>query len=239
MLPKNQLSKNEIDDSPDPTWKGLYKAGGISAILYVLLALVFPFFMFINHTQLIGMVNGTDVINYIIENGYVWWISLQSLVLCASFFAIITFAALFVALKTIDKSMAAIGSIIAIVIHILFIAYYPVLVGLVYLAQNYQTANEIQRASLATAAEALLAMNNAFNPVYEPVFAISILILSLVMLKGIFNKKVAYLGILTSIAAFIAVPLFPIIGINYFWWWMLFNIWFIALGWKLYKLGNG
>lgn len=27
---------------PDPAWRGLYKAGGISAMLYVLLALVIP-----------------------------------------------------------------------------------------------------------------------------------------------------------------------------------------------------
>lgn len=222
----------------DLSWKGLYRAGGISAILYVLLAVVVPFFMFINHTELIGMVNGTEVINYMAEHGYTWWLVLQSLVLCTSFFAIIAFTALFVVLKKLDKSMAAIGSIIAIVIHILFIAYYPVLLGLSYLGQNYQAASEVQKASLATAAESLLAINNAFNPVYETVFAISILILSIVMLKGTFNKKVAYLGILASITAFIAISLFPIIGVKYFWWWMFFNVWFVAVGWKLYKLST-
>lgn len=229
-------NKNTI--IPEPSWKELYKAGGVSAILYVLFALVVPFFMFINHTQLIGMVNGTAFMNYVIENGTTWWVILQSLVLCGSFFAIITFAALFIALKNLNKSWSLIGSLLGIVMHILFIAYYPVLLGLGHLAKNYQIADAVQKASLATAAEGLLAINNAFNYVYEPVFALSILILSVVMLKGIFNKKVAYLGITTSIVAFLAVALIPLIGMAYFWWWMFFNIWFVAIGWKLYKLGK-
>lgn len=227
-------SNNNINQ----TWKGIYKAGGVSAILYVLLALVVPFFMFINNTELSSMVRGSDVLEYISTNGVVWWLILQTLVLCTSFFAIITFVALFLALKHLNKNSLLIGTILAIVIHILFIAYYPMTLGLSFLAQHYQTVNSVTQTSLASAAEALLAMNNAFNPVYEGVFAISIAILSVVMLKGVFNKKVAYLGIFTAISAIVALSLFPIIGIGYFWWWMLFNIWFIAIGIKLYKLGK-
>jgi len=233
-----KTKETTITCDPDPSWEGLYKAGGISAILYVILAVVVPFFMFIKHTELSGMVKGSDVLNYIATNGTTWWVVLQSLVLCTSFFAIIAFAALFMVLKQLDKTKAAIGSVVAIVIHILFIAYYPVMLGLSYLGEHYQAASEVQRASFASAAEALLAINNAFNPIYESVFVISILILSLVMLKGIFNKKLAYLGILTSISAFVALSLFPIIGIGYFWWWLPFNVWFIAVGLKLYKLSK-
>jgi len=232
-----QQPEEELSAGPDPSWKGLYKAGGISAFLYVLLALVVPFFMFIKHTELSSMVIGSDVLEYISTNSVVWWVILQSLVLCASFFAIVTFAALYLVLKHLGKSMALVGTIIAVVIHILFIAYYPVTLGLSFLAEHYQTVSEAQQASLATAAEALLAMNNAFNPVYESVFAVSIALLSVVMLRGVFNKKVGYLGIITAICAIVALSLFSIIGIGYFWWWLVFNIWFVAIGVKLYRLG--
>ena len=238
MTSATQKPEEKLSTGPDPSWRGLYKAAGISAFLYVLLALVVPFFMFINRTELSSMVSGSDVLEYISTNGVVWWIILQSLVLCASFFAIVTFAALFLILKHAHKSMALVGTIIAVVIHILFIAYYPVTLGLSFLAEHYQTVSGAQQASLATAAEALLAMNNAFNPIYESVFAISIAILSVVMLKGVFNKMVGYLGILAAICAIIALSLFSIIGIGYFWWWLVFNIWFIAVGWKLYRLGS-
>lgn len=184
------------------------------------------------------MINGEEILNLIVKNGNLWWVSLQTMVLGTSFFAIITFAALFTALKHINKSIAAIGSLIAVVIHILFIAYYPVLLGLSHLAKYYPSVSEAQRMSFASAAEALLAVNNSFNPLYEAIFAISILIVSLVMLKGVFNKKVAYLGILTAVSAFVALSLWPIVGIGYFWWWLFFMAWFIVVGWKLYSLGR-
>jgi hypothetical protein len=58
------------------------------------------------------------------------------------------------------------------------------------------------------------------------------------MLKGLFDKWVAYLGMATCVAAFIALPLWPVIGVGYLWWWLFFFIWFLAVGWKLYRLGG-
>ena len=51
-------------------------------------------------------------------------------------------------------------------------------------------------------------------------------------------KGVAYLGIATCAAAFIALSLWPIAGVNYLWWWIFNFVWFIAVGWKLYQLGK-
>lgn len=234
----NKISITKDTNSPDPSWKDLYKAGGISAILYVIIAVIVPFFIYISNPKFSYIVNGTDIADILklIASNKILWIVLQTTVLGTSFFAIITFVALFVALKHLNKSYALIGTTITITCHILFIAYYPILMGLTYLGEHYNA--EIQSTSLATAAEALLAINNAFNPLYESVFAISILIISLVMLKGVFHKRVAYLGIVTAISAFIALLLWPILGIGYFWWWLLFMIWFIAVGWKLYKLSK-
>jgi hypothetical protein len=164
--------------------------------------------------------------------------TLQTLVLGTSLLAIVSFMALFVALNPLNKGYAAIGAVIAITCQLLFMAYYPVLLGLVYLSDQYVAAMDTQQVILATAAESLIAQNNAFNPLYESLFGISILILSLVMLKGIFHKSIAYLGIATCVAAFIGLAIWPIVGVAYFWWWLLFLIWFIAVGWKLNRLGG-
>jgi hypothetical protein len=142
------------------------------------------------------------------------------------------------ALKPVNKSYALIGALIAITCHILFIAYYPVLLGLTHLAESYQTAGMMQKFPMAAAADALLAVNNAFNPLYESVFAVSILIFSLVMMRSVFHKIIAWLGIITALAAIIALFLYPLMGIGYLWWWGLFMIWFVLVGWKLYILGN-
>lgn len=161
------------------------------------------------------------------------------MVLESSILAIITFIALFIALKNLNKSYAAIGALIGVIANILFMAYYPVLLGMVYLSDQFIGAAEEQQKVLSTAAEALIAQNNAFNPIYESLMGIGVLILSLVMLKGrVFRKSIAYIGIATCVAALTALALFPLVGLTYFWWWVLFAVWFIALGWRLINLGR-
>jgi hypothetical protein len=231
----NELVEKAVD-VPDPSWKSLYRAGGTSAFLYILLGLIVPAIMVFSNSYDFKM-SGAALLDFIGSNK-TWFIVLQTLVLGTSTFAIVAFAALFVAIKHLNKGYAAVGTMVAVICQILFIAYYPVLLGLVYLSDQYAAAMGTQRAVFATAAEALIAQNNAFNPLYESVFALSILILSLVMLKGVFQKGVAWLGIATFVAACIAMTLWPIVGVGYFWWWLVFAIWFIAVGWKLYRLGG-
>ena len=221
---------------PDPSWRGLYTAGGIAAFLYILLALVVPGLLFMGKTVITKM-DATAMLGYIAEHR-TWYVVLQSLVLETSILAIVTFAALFAALKHMNKGLAAVGALVTITCQILFMAYYPVLLGLVRLSDLYKTAAGAQRGALAAGAEALLAQNNAFNPVYESLFAAGILILSLVMLKGAFPRWVAYLGIATFPACVAAMALWPLIGLNYFWWWVFFTVWFVAAGWKLVRLGR-
>ncbi len=231
-----QQPVKEIVNGPDPSWRGLYRAGGISSFLYIVFSLIIPTILVMTRHYDFKM-DGTSLLTFIAANK-VWWMLLQSLVLETSILAIITFVALFVALKHINKSIAALGSLITVVCQILFMAYYPVLLGLVQLSNQYVISAETERKFIAAAAEALIAQNNAFNPVYESLFAIGIMIISLVMLKGVFHKSVAWLGIAIAPAAIIALTLWPLIGVGYFWWWILFVIWFVAVGCKLYMLGR-
>jgi len=233
-ITQQAMEKTVVD--PDPSWRGLYRAGGVSAILYALLAVIVPAVQVLT-VQYDFKMDGPTLLQFIAAHR-LWWMTLQTLVLGTSLLAIISFVALFVALKPLNKSYAAIGAIIAVTCQLLFMAYYPILLGLVYLSDQYVAAMGTQRVILETAAESLIAQNNAFNPLYESLFGISILILSLVMLKGIFHKSIAYLGIATCVAAFIGLALWPIVGVAYFWWWLLFLVWFIAVGWKLYRLGG-
>jgi hypothetical protein len=234
-----QQSAEKAGTGADPTWKGLYKAGGISAILYIVLALVVPTVQVLtmDYFDLTAEYGGAEFLQFIAANRF-WWLFLQTVVLGTSVLAIVSFVALFVALKHIDKSYAALGAVVAVTCQLLFMAYYPVLLGTIYLSDKFVTASIEQQAMLGTAAESLIAVNTAFNPLYEPLFGVSILIFSFVMLKGVFHKSIGYLGIATCIASFIAMTLWPIVGVNYLWWWFLFFIWFTAVGWKLYRLGK-
>lgn len=219
----------------DHSWNSFYKVGGLSAILYVFLGIIIPAIMVLVTSYDFHM-QSADLLNYIATHTF-FWLTLQTLVLGSSILAIITFVALYIALKHLNKSYSLLGTVITISCQILFIAYYPILLGLVNLSNRYETASYIQGESIISAAEALISINNAFNPLYESIFAIGILILSLVMLKGLFHRYIAYLGIVIGPAAIIALSLWPLLGVAYFWWWLLFVVWFTAVGLKLYKLG--
>jgi hypothetical protein len=222
---------------PDPTWRRLYRVGGISAFLYLVLGIVAPAVLFVIVPT--GYARGMDVASLLtlIAENRAWWIVVQTLTLGGSFLAIPVFLAIFVALKDVDKSLAAVGSALAVICQVLFITFLPITLGMALLSDLYTAAAEDRRASLATTAEALIVLNDTFNPLYEIVFALTILILSVVMLRGVFPRWAAYVGLATPVAAVVAMILWPIVGIGYFWWWLIFVIWLVAVGWRLYRLG--
>jgi len=231
-----ELTEQVVAAGPDPSWKGLYRAGGVSALLYVVLGMIVPAVLLLTSHYDASM-GGAATLQFIASNRS-WWIIIQALTLGPSVFAVVVFIALYMALKHLNKSYAAIGAAGAIISQVLFLAYFPIVMGLVYLSDQYvATTTEVQRVAFAAAAEGLVAQNNAFGP-SETVFAVSILVISLVMLKGVFHKGVAYLGITTFAAAIIGGALKPILGIGYLWWWAFFMIWFIAIGWRLYRLAG-
>jgi hypothetical protein len=224
------------DAVPDPSWRGLYMVGGITALLYILLGLIAPGLM--TALKSYDFYLDAPALLAFIAADPVWFTAMQTLVLGSSVLAILTFAALFAALKHLDQSLAAVGALVGGSLQLLFMAYYPVLLGLVHLAYQYPAADQAKRAVLATAAEALLAQNNAFNPLYESAFAAGILLISIVMLKGVFPRWVAFVGMANLPACLIAFTLWPLIGIGYFWWWIFFVIWFTAVGVRLIALGR-
>lgn len=225
-------------ESPDPRWRRFYTVGGICAGLYVLIALVIPGVMVTAVNDFWDILLDPAALLAFIADNKLFWHVVQGGVLEASILLIITFAAIYLTLKHVDRVLAAIGAIISITTQLLFMAYYPVLLGLVYLSDQYATADAARQASLESSAEALIAQNSAFNPIYEALMGLGILYLSLAMLKGVFSKFVAYLGIVTCVAAFIGLSLYPIVGLGYFFWWAFAIVWLLAVGWKLYKLGR-
>jgi hypothetical protein len=219
----------------DPSWRGLYRAGAAAALLYVLLGVILPGLLFLPVGYERGK-SGEELLRFIAAHRS-RWLAVQTLSLGAPILAIVVFAALFAALKDVDKGSAAVGALVAGTCQILFVVFYPLTLGLVHLSDQYVAAEEARRAALAAGAEGVVAVLDAYSPLYEGTFAISILILSRVMLRGVFPRGVAYAGLATAAAAAVALSLWPILGMGYFWWWLLFVVWFCGAGWRLYGLG--
>ncbi len=130
-----QRSEENLVAGPDPSWRGLYRAGGVAVFLYIVFGIIVPAVIFLSSNYDTGM-DGDGILRFIASNR-LWWTIVQTLTLGPSILAIVVFTALFMALKHLNKSYAAIGAVVAITCQVLFIAYYPVVMGLVYLSDQY------------------------------------------------------------------------------------------------------
>jgi hypothetical protein len=232
-------SPAEVQAAPDPSWRSLYRAGGISAVLFVVSVLVAIVLIVIAPPPLSA--DGAATLQYIASHKLLYIIE-QVLWLAPSVFGAVVFLALFHALKHLNKSYAALGALAGFVSWVLGLAI-PTTGGgapvLVYLSDQYMTASTAaQHTAFSTAAEVFIAQNNitSASGILAPV---GILILSLVMLKGVFPKGVAYLGIVTGALGIVSEAFRPMIGPGYFVYGLLLPTWFLVVGWKLYRLARG
>jgi hypothetical protein len=184
--------------------------------------------------------DGASTLQYIASHKGLYTIE-QVLWLAPSVFAAVVFLALFQALKHLSKSYAALGALAGFVSWVLGLAI-PTTGGgapvLVYLSDQYMAAaTAAQHTAFATAAEVFIAGNNITSAagILAPV---GILIVSLVMLKGVFPKGIAYIGIVTGVLGIVSEALRPLIGPGYFVYGLLLPTWFLLVGWKLYRLAK-
>ena len=223
---------------PDPSWSSLYQAGGVSAGLFVTL-LVAAILLSITTAQP-PTSGGAATLEYIAAHRTVYIVQ-QQLWLVPGFFPMVTYLALYLALKHVNKSYAALGAVVGGVAWALTLAMPTTSTGapaLVYLSDQYAaTSDAAQRAAFVAAAENLIALN--LTPTAVGVLTtVGMLIISLVMLRGVFPKGVAYLGIVTGTLGLVSEALRPVLAGGYGVYGVLLLIWMGAVGWQLYRLGE-
>jgi hypothetical protein len=228
----------EVPEAPELTWSRFYVLGGVSAALYVVVAVIVPailtFAFFPRFWDVLD--DAPALLPWIADNALGWHV-IQGTTLEGSIFMILALVALWLAVRHLDPVWAAVGAIVSITSQILFMAYYPVLLGLAYLGEKYPTVGASDQHDLVVAAEGLIAQNSGFNPVYEALVAIGVMILSFVMLRGVFPRWVGYLGIVTGAAALLALAFHPVLGLSYLLWWAFLIVWLLAIAWYLTRLG--
>ena len=116
--------------------------------------------------------------------------------------------------------------------------------ALMNLSGQYAIAtSDVQRTMYIAAATGIdAALESGLLAVYAILVpAISTLVISFAMLKGVFNKATAYLGLVTGILAIVGVvgPYF-VNALSYIVPLMsaLSMVWFLLVGYRLYRLGQ-
>ena len=223
---------------PDLSWQPLYKIGGISALVFVVLVLVPVTLVFVAP---VPPTEGRTLLEYISAHKAVYLVELVSFVGLAVP-ALVVFAALAVALAAVNKGLAAIGGLFGITSETIALALgsspQSLHGGLVVLSDSYAAAgSDAERDGLVSAADALIAATNAVS--WAGILtAAGILVLSLVMWQGMFGRALAVVGIVTGVIGLFSEAFRPMIGPAYLIYGLLLPIWFGWVGWKLMRLGT-
>lgn len=208
--------------------------GGAAGIMVGILFLLATVLVFVLPTAPTS--GGSATLQYI-DSNKVGYITEQILYNAPGFLTAVVFLALYPVLKGLNKSYAAIGVVVSIAAWVPpAMAALDLFSGLVNLSGEYAAATtEAQRTAFATAAEALVAQTDiAFAA--GVLAAIGILVVSLIMLKGVFGRRIAYLGVATGALGIVSEGLRPFVGFGYVIYGLLLIVWFIVIGWDLYKI---
>jgi len=240
MSELENVNRNMVRDTGvlvDPTWKDVYLIAGLCLIGIALLAI------------------GSAVLNIIVgampSDSITFFNSLAGnptlsygtygLLFISDFLWLPATLALYLSLKHINKNWMLIWAAICFMYILISMANMFNGLTLVSLAQHYTAATtDALRTGYAAAADYPLATIPLFFISMWIMGGLGYLIVGLVMLKGVFGKIAAYLGIITGIVSLIVgfsifIPVLAWLSLLTF---ITIPIWDILVGYKLYNLSR-
>jgi hypothetical protein len=222
----------------DPSWRRLYRAGAVSAVLAV--AMYVAALVLFVATEAPPSSGGAAMLEYIATHRAVYIIR-QVLWLAPSLPLMVVFLALAVALWSQDKSFAAIAGVIAVISWALSFAWPTTGEGslaMVRLADQYTSAaTDAERLTYVAGAELLTALNDT-QVAIGVLQTAGITLMSLLMLKGVFARGLAWLGVATGVIGIASEALRPLLGWAYAIYGIMILVWLLWLAWALWKLGT-
>jgi len=241
-LAKRRNEMNEkIQFTIDPQGKWLYRVGGIAAIVlgisyFVIIALYVP----------VGRPSGAEAWLKSLAEHSTRWAAIIGLDVLTDFLLVPVALSFYLALKGINKSVmlmatAFVGLFVILDLPLTWIN----IASLLALGSHYAAAvNDAQREVIVTVAmypSSIVESNLTF--VYNSLtLAIGILMTSLVMLKGIFNKATAYVGVVTGVLGIVAVSssffASSVSNVSIILASLLTMVWALFAGFRLYQLSQ-
>jgi len=196
-MPDSNMNEKNSFDIVDPRWKGLYRIGGVAAIIAAALLLIEIIIFTIWPQQ-------TTAISYFTlfqSNKLIGLLDFYILEIFAYILFVPIFLAIYVAIKKINESYMIIGLFFAFIGIAVFLSTNNPFSLLSLSDQYWSATTEAQKSVLLTAGQTIIANTGqravgGFNMGFLLV-SIAGFIVSFVMLKGsIFTKSTAYTGIL-------------------------------------------
>ena len=226
----------------DPDNSGLYRAGGISAIIlsvsYVVIIVAY----------VLAGAPPDEVepwLKYLAGHTAAWWTILALSVLTDLLFVPVA-VSLYLALKNVNRNAMLTGAGLLIAFVFLDLAVtWPTYASLIDLSGQYVSfTNDALRTHVVVAAAHAPAavLKSSLFAVYAILIpSLGSLIIGLVMLKGVFSKLTAYLAVVSGILGVVAVvgPYFArALGLAIVIGSALTTVWVFLAGYRLYRLGT-
>ena len=202
-----------------PPWNGVIKWGGLSLFTAGLILVIFIISMFIMKQTLTAQ--------EVLENS----VGLTLLFLLAAIGELLLlpgFLALYFSLKDVKKTPMYIATGLLAVGVTMFLASRGLIISLSQISGRYlETTSETMKAAYMASAELAIETQNIYATMGLILLCVASIIIGLVMLKGVFGKRIGYLVIASGI-----LTIFPPVGLA------LMATWQLIVGVKLYKLGK-
>lgn len=235
----NPSSRASRGFESDPSWYPLYRAAAVAAALTVILYVVALLMYVVTPAPPLATAGGAATLDYVAgERGI--YIIRQLLWLTPSLFLMVVVLALAVSLYPLGKSAATIAGVIAISSWAVSFGWPTTGEGslaMVVLSDRYLTVTtDAERAVFIAGAEVLLALNDA-QVVIGVLQTLGILLLSALMLRGVFPTGLAWLGVATGGIGIISEALRPLLGWAYAVYGLLLFGWLIWVAIALWRLG--
>ncbi len=220
---------------PDARW--LYRVGGVSAlVLGVAYIVIFPLYAHVGAPPTGG--RGEVWLTYLEGKTTVWWAILALSVLTDLLFVPVALS-LYLALKEIHRDAMLVATAFVGLFVVLDLAvtwsHYASLLTLS--GQHAAATSDIQRASdVAAATYASAVLSSRLIVVYAIMtLSFAILLIGFVMLKGVFSRTTAYLGVATGILGIVSLAGS---GVTIIMNAVLATVWLLFVGTRLCRLAR-
>lgn len=228
-------TQNMTVETVDPDGKWIYRIGGMASLA---IGVVYIVIIALYASVGVPPVGGEARLEYLIGKTAEWW-AIVGLSVLTNFLYVPVALSLYFALKSLNRiAMLIGGAFIGLFVILENAVNWTVYGALILLSEGYATAiNEIQKASfIAAATLASAVLESPLAAVWAiGTLSFGFLVIGFVMLKGVFNKVTAYLGILTGILGIAAVAGVSIAVILNA---LFATIWLFFVGYRLLKLSN-
>jgi hypothetical protein len=220
----------------DPDGKWLCRAGGVSAlVLGMAYIIIFPLYAQVGPPP---SGDGEAWLKYLAGKTTIWWAILGLSVLTDFLFVPVALS-LYFALKGVNRDAMLIAAALVGLFVVLDLAVtWANYAALLSLGGKYSAAtSDVQRASYVAAAHCASAvLTSRLEVIYAiVVLSFAILMIGFVMLKGVFSRTPAYLGLLTGILGIVSVARLSVTIIMNA---VFATVWLLFVGYRLYRLGR-